>query len=119
MSLTMAGEFHSSPLPNAEAFQAPMAYPWAEFITIQHPMDIKNNTERNKYKIKLLNDNPETLFADCYKEENVSNLMFHTDLAWHSAIRAHYPYVKREGIGPGWKLRIVDIEEIETTFVNV
>ena len=65
----------------------------------------------------LLKDDPEKLFADCYKEGNVSNLIFHKDhpLEWHSAIRAHYPYVKREGIVPGQTLRILDIEEIETT----
>jgi hypothetical protein len=52
---------------------------------------------------------------------NISNLIFHADhpLAWHSAIRAHYPYVKREGVGPEWKLRTLDIEEIETTSVNM
>jgi hypothetical protein len=43
-----------------------------------------------EYKNKLLKDNPETLFADFYIDH---------PLAWHSAIRAHFPYVKREGIG--------------------
>jgi hypothetical protein len=52
-------------------------------------------------KIKMT---PETLSADCYKTGNISNFIFHTynPLAWHTAIRAHYPSVKREGNGPGW-----------------
>jgi hypothetical protein len=32
----MAGEFHSPPLPNAEAFEDPMAYPCTEVITVQY-----------------------------------------------------------------------------------
>lgn len=61
------------------------------------------------------------LFADCYKTGNVSNLFFHTDhsLARHRAIKAHYPSVEGEGINPGWKLRILDIEDTETAYVNL
>ena len=64
---------------------------------LDYSMDINNYAARNRCKEKLLKDNPETIFADCYKEGNVSNLIFHTDhpLAWHSATRAHYPYVER------------------------
>jgi hypothetical protein len=42
-------------------------------------------------------DNPETLFADCYKNGNVSNLISNTDhpWAWHTVITAHYPFFKR------------------------
>ena len=59
---------------------------------------------------KLHKDKPETLFGDCNKDGNVSHLILHTDhpLAWHSAIRTHYPSVKREGIIGAWKLRIQD-----------
>ena len=83
----MAAVFHSLPHPNAEAFEAPcaMAHPCADVITVEYPLDIKNNTAHNKYKKKLLADNPETQFVDWYKEGNVSNLIFHTDhpLPWH------------------------------------
>jgi hypothetical protein len=65
----MAAEFHSLSHPNAEATEAPcaMVYTWATFITVQYRLDIKKNTIRNKYKTKLFKDNPETIFADCYK----------------------------------------------------
>jgi hypothetical protein len=70
----MAVEFHILPHPNAEAFEAPcyMASPCADVITVQYPLDIKNNTAWNKYKNKLLKESPETLFAQCHKEGNIS-----------------------------------------------
>jgi hypothetical protein len=59
-------------------------------------LDIKNEKD---YKEKLLMDNPETLFADCYKNRKESNLIFYTDHPWalHTAIRAQHSTLLQEG----------------------
>ena len=91
----MAGESNSLPQPNGEALEA--ASCCSEVIKIQYPVYVKNDKARKDYKMKLLMENQETLFADYYQNGNISNLIFHTNhpLAWHSAILAHYPFVKR------------------------
>ena len=61
----MAGEFHSLPHSNADAFEAPSIC--AEVITIQYPLEVKNEKAQKKYKNKLFMENQETLFADCHK----------------------------------------------------
>ena len=70
--------------------------------------------------MKLLMESQETLFADYYKNGNISNLLFYTNhpLAGHSAILAHYPSVKRGGVDEGWKLRILDNEDSESAKIN-
>ena len=90
----MAGESHSLPQPNGEALEAPSRC--SEVIKIQYPVHVKNDKARKDYKMKLLMENQETLFADYYKNGNISNLIFHTNhpLAWHSAILAHYPLLR-------------------------
>ncbi|KAI4794616.1 hypothetical protein KUCAC02_031945 [Chaenocephalus aceratus] len=79
-----------------------------EAVPLVYPQEVKNDSARKAYKLKLLKDRPETLFADLYKSGEVSNLIFLTDqpLAWHAAISAHCPSVKKEGICNGWKLKI-------------
>ena len=81
----MSGEFHCLPYANAKAFEMTCS----EVISIQYLLDIKNKKARKEYKKKCLMDNPETLFADCYKTGKVSNLIH-----WHSAILTHYPAIK-------------------------
>ena len=55
------------------------------------------------------------------KNGNISNLIFHTNhpLAWHSAILAHYNFVKRGGVNEGWKLSILDNEDSESANINL
>ena len=115
----MAGESHSLPQPNGEALEAPSRC--SEAIKIQYPLHVKNEKSRKDYKMKLLMENQETLFADYYKNGNISNLIFHTNhpRAWHSAILAHYPSVTRAGITEGWKLRILDNEDSESCNINI
>ena len=93
----MAGKYHSLLQPNGEALEA-LSH-CSEVIKIQYPVHVKNDKERKDYKMKLLMENQETLFADYYNNGNISNLIFHTNhpLAWHIAILAHYPSVKRGG----------------------
>lgn len=76
LSPTMAAEF--LPHPNAEASLAPCSM--TSLCTV--PLGYKNDKAQKEHKEKLLIDNPETLFADCYKNGNVSNLVFHTDYPW-------------------------------------
>ncbi|KAF3856153.1 hypothetical protein F7725_016876 [Dissostichus mawsoni] len=89
--------------------QSPMASTTActEAVPLVYPQEVKNDSARKAYKLKLLKDRPETLFADLYKSGEVSNLIFLTDqpLAWHATISAHYPSVKKEGICNGWKIK--------------
>ncbi|KAK1892295.1 RNA polymerase-associated protein RapA [Dissostichus eleginoides] len=58
-----------------------------------------------------------------YPQESgeVSNLIFLTDqpLAWHAAISAHYPSVKKEGICNGWKIKIKEVEDPDTVMTTV
>jgi hypothetical protein len=77
-----------------------LASPCAEVLTIQYPLDVNNEKARNEYKNKLLTDNPEPLFANCYKNGNIGNIIFHTDhcLAWRSDILTRYPSVKGAGV---------------------
>lgn len=60
-----------------------------------------------------LKERPETLFSDSYKNGDVGNLIFFTEqpLAWHSAIRTHYPSVKKAGIRNGRKLKVREAED--------
>ncbi|KAM9415602.1 uncharacterized protein ACWYII_024383 [Salvelinus alpinus] len=115
----MAGESNSLPQPNGEALEA--ASRCSEVIKIHYPVSVKNDKARKDHKMKLLMENQETLFADYYKNGNISNLIFHTNhpLAWHSAILAHYPSVKRGGVNEGWKLRILDNEDEESANINL
>ena len=64
-------------------------------------------------------ENQETLFADNYKNGNISNLIFHTNhpLAGHRAKLPHYPFVKRGGVNEGWKLRILDNEDSDSELI--
>ncbi|KAF3855951.1 hypothetical protein F7725_016674 [Dissostichus mawsoni] len=103
--------------------QSPMASTTActEAVPLVYPQEVKNDSARKAYKLKLLKDRPETLFADLYKSGEVSNLIFLTDqpLAWHAAISAHYPSVKKEGICNGWKIKIKEVEDPDTVMTTV
>ncbi len=92
-----------------------------EAIPLSYPQDVKNESARKTYKQKILKERPETLFSDTYKTGDVSNLIFLTDqpLAWHSAISAHYPSVKKKGICNGWKLKIKEAEDPDTAMTSV
>ncbi|KAI4798539.1 hypothetical protein KUCAC02_021970 [Chaenocephalus aceratus] len=92
-----------------------------EAVPLVYPQEVKHDSARKAYKLKLLKDRPETLFADLYKSGEVSNLIFLTDqpLAWHAAISAHYPSVKKEGICNGWKLKIKEVEDPDTVMTTV
>lgn len=95
----MAGESNNLLQPNGEALEA--ASRCSDVIKIQYPVYVKNDKARKDPKMKLLVENQETLFADYFKNGNISNLTFHTNhpLAWHSAILTHYPSVKGGGGG--------------------
>ncbi|KAI4803409.1 hypothetical protein KUCAC02_006958 [Chaenocephalus aceratus] len=50
-----------------------------EAVPLVYPQEVKHDSARKAYKLKLLKDRPETLFADLYKSGEVSNLIFLTD----------------------------------------
>lgn len=89
--------------------------------TIQYPSEVKSDTARKTYKQKLLTNNPETLFADLFKTGEVCNLIFFSDhpSAWHKAIINHYPSVKKEGICNGWKVKIREPHDPDSTVMTV
>ncbi|KAL7369914.1 hypothetical protein ABVT39_013224 [Epinephelus coioides] len=72
-------------------------------------------------KQQLLMERSETLFSDLLKNGDISNLIFLTDqpMAWHSAISTYYPYVAKEGIHNGLKLKIKEAEDLETVMMTV
>lgn len=90
-------------------------------VPIQYPSDIKTDSARKTYKQKLLKENPETLFSDQFKTGEVCNLIFFTDhpSVCHKAIIIHYPSVKKEGICNGWKLKIKDPNDSDSTEITV
>ncbi|XP_078023017.1 uncharacterized protein LOC144462725 [Epinephelus lanceolatus] len=92
-----------------------------EAVPLLYPPDVTNETARKAFKQKLLKERPETLFSDLYKTGEVSNLILFTDqpLAWHSAISAHYPSVKKEGICNGWKIKVKEAEDSDTFMMTV
>lgn len=94
-----------------------------DYCPILYPAEIKSATQRKLFKQKLLQENPESLFADLYKNGDVSNLIFFTKspCAWHHTIAGHYPSVKKEGISHGWKIKIRDPCEQDNfmTTVNI
>lgn len=89
--------------------------------TIQYPSEIKSDSARKNYKQKLLSNNPETLFADLFKTGEICNLIFFSDhpSAWHKAIIKHYPSVKKEGICNGWKVKIREPQDPDSTMITV
>jgi len=89
--------------------------------TIQYPSEVKSDTARKIFKQKLLSNNPETLFADLFKTGEVCNLIFFSDhpRAWHKAIIQHYPSVKKEGICNGWKVKIREPNDPDSTAITV
>ncbi|XDV33405.1 hypothetical protein PO909_003829 [Leuciscus waleckii] len=89
--------------------------------TIQYPSEVKSDTARKTYKQKLLTNNPETLFADLFKTGEVCNLIFFSDhpSTWHKAIINHYPSVKKEGICNGWKVKIREPHDPDSTVMTV
>ncbi len=88
--------------------------------TIQYPSEIKTDSARRNYKQKLLSNNPETLFADLFKTGEICNLIFFSDhpSAWHKAIIKHYPSVKK-GICNGWKVKIREPQDTDSTVITV
>ncbi|XP_071186896.1 uncharacterized protein [Salvelinus alpinus] len=89
--------------------------------SILYPKKAKNDTMRKTFKQKLLEERPETLFADLYKNGDVSNLIFLTDQpnAWRSAVCSHYPCIKKEGICNGWKLKIKETDDPDSTMITI
>ncbi|KAI4793515.1 hypothetical protein KUCAC02_032670 [Chaenocephalus aceratus] len=92
----------------------------AEAIRIKYPPELNGN-DRKTYKLKLLKERPETLFADLTKNKRVSNLIFFTarPLAWHAAISAHYPSVKKEKIQHAWQFKFKEVEGTDTSMTTV
>ncbi|XP_016318972.1 uncharacterized protein LOC107670751 isoform X2 [Sinocyclocheilus anshuiensis] len=90
-------------------------------VPIQYPSDVTTDSARKIYKQKLLKDNPETLFSDSFKTGEYCNLIFFTDHpnVWHKAIINHYPSVKKEGFCNGWKVKIREPCDPDTTVITV
>ena len=95
----------------------------SDIINIHYPADIKNDAERSTFKLELLKGKPETLFADLFKNGEISNLIFYTDRpeSWHRAIVNHHPSVAKKGNKEYWQLKIRDPEDSDSimTTVNV
>ncbi|KAL7389006.1 hypothetical protein ABVT39_024717 [Epinephelus coioides] len=68
-----------------------------------------------------MEEKPETLFADLYKNGEVSNLIFYSGhpSAWHSAIILHHPSAERKGICNGWKLQIKESDDPDTVMTTI
>ena len=92
-----------------------------EAVPLIYTQDLKNESARKAHKQKILKERPETLFSDCYKNGDTSNLILFTEqpLAWHSAIKTHYPSVKKEGICNGWKLKVKEAEDPDSPMTSV
>lgn len=93
----------------------------ANYHPIHYPSELKNEPQRREFKQKLLEEKPETLFADLYKNGEVSNLIFysaHPD-TWHSAIILHHPSAERKGICNGWKLQLKDTDDPDTVMTTI
>ncbi len=93
----------------------------SSLTTIQYPSEIKTDSARKNYKQKLISNNPETLFADLFKTGEICNLISFSDhpSAWHKAIIKHYPSVKKEGICNGWKVKIREPQDPDSTVITV
>ena len=50
--------------------------------TIEYPPAVKSKTASSKYKQKVLQERPETLFLDLYKDGWACHLIFYTDEAY-------------------------------------
>ena len=48
-------------------------------------------------------------------------MIFSTEqpLAWHSALKTHYPSVKKEGICNGWKLKVKEAEDPDSPMTSI
>lgn len=88
---------------------------------IHYPSEVKNESQRKDFKQKLLEGKPETLFADLYKNGDVSNIIFYTGhpSAWHRAIVLHHPSAERKGICNGWKLQLKESEDPDTVITTI
>ncbi|KAI7794676.1 hypothetical protein IRJ41_020546, partial [Triplophysa rosa] len=93
----------------------------SDCVPVHYPSDITTEAARKTYKQKLLKENPETLFSDLFKTGEVCNLIFFTDhpSVCHKAIIKHYPSVKKEGICNGWKVKIRDPHDPDSTEITV
>ena len=80
---------------SSERCQRPLAQKWQDSRSLLQP---NGEALEAASCCSEVMESQETLFADYYKNGNISNLIFHTDhpLAWYSAILPHYPSVKRE-----------------------
>ena len=77
---------------------------------IDYPEHLKTG-EKEFYKMEILSNQPETLFADCNKAGKITNLIFSTDNwnAWYQAMLEYYPthkVNKTSGTGYSQKLDI-------------
>ena len=89
---------------------------------INYPSEVKKNeSQRQDFKQKLLEGKPETLFADLYKNGDVSNIIFYTGhtSAWHRAIILHHPSAERKGICNEWKLQLKESEDPDTVITTI
>ncbi|ROJ48422.1 hypothetical protein DPX16_23470 [Anabarilius grahami] len=93
----------------------------SDCVPTHYPSEIKTDSARKNYKQKLLTNSPETLFADLFKTGEICNLIFFSDhpSAWHKAIINHYPSVKKEGICNGWKVKIREPHDPDSTVITV
>ena len=115
---TMETVLKNNPHTSTEGENPPTIaqHPCTEAIKIQYPTRATNEPACKKFKEELIKSNPETLYAECPKNGNANNFIFHTDnpKAWHTAIRAHYPSAKKEGFSGGWTLKINPDDEPTT-----
>lgn len=93
----------------------------SDLINIHYPLEIKNDTERSTFKLELLKGQPETLFADLFKNGEISNLIFYTERPeiWHRAIVNLHPSGERKGNKEYWQLKIPDPEDSDSTMTTV
>ena len=90
-----------------------------EAVPLLYASDFKNESARKAHRQKVLKERPETLFSDSYKNGDISHLIFtEQPLEWHSAIRTHYPSVKKEGICNGWKLKVREAEDPDSKHIQ-
>lgn len=98
----------------------------AETREIVYPKDCTNKKGRNKYKGRILRENPDILYAD-YKAQTSGqtgkrgkhDLIFYTILIheWKSAIGDKYQYLHVNELGNGERFIIFKDEMLDTNHI--
>ena len=113
--------YSNDPTSMSQTKTIPHCSTLATYHPIHYPSEVKNELQRREFKQKLLEGNPETLFADLYKNGEVSNLIFYSEhpSIWHSTIIHHHPSAERKGICNGWKLQLTEKEDPDTVITTI